>query len=171
MVATRRNGTSEMFSVKFAIALIFAQTLWSLPAYANPGGSKAPAKAHLEGPKFSDEEYHARLNLISFPALRKGGSPKQGRNLNFKLIIVTDEEDNIKIICQMAAAYRDALLTSFHETPVVLNRRGKPYDLPATLQRITEIIRVAVGNELVTGIRVASENVMDYAEKSVPCGK
>lgn len=156
---------------RLIITIVIAMTCWYLPAQAKSGAKKELKINTLEGPKMAEEEYHARLEPISIPGLRKGAAAHKGRNVVFKLIIVTEDEDNLETICQMAAAYRDALLIDFHETPVVLDRRSNPYDMAVTSQRIVGILRNTLGNELVTGIRLASENVIEYAEKSIPCGR
>ena len=154
----------------FAIAAVLA--LGCPPAHASPKShGAAPPEMKLEGPKFAEEEYHARLRPLSVPGLRKDASPKYGRHVYLELVVVSEDEDNLGAICLKAPAYRDALLMTFHKTPVVLTRRGGLYDRSALIHRVTEVLQESLGNELVTGIRLASEHVSDYAEKTVTCSR
>ena len=131
------------------------------------------AKANSPEPAASEtgeDEYHAKLRPISVPGLINGKSANRGhRQITLHLFAITDDEDNLFEICEKALKYRDALLTEFHKTPVALNRRGKIADIDTTVDRITGLIQNSLGNQLVTSVRLASQNVQYHAEKTKTC--
>jgi len=145
------------------VALVFMGVSAISPAEANSSKSK---------PKQSGDEYHAKLKSLALPGRIVGKSANRGHlQITLNLVAVADDEDHLDDICARALKYRDALLTEFHKTPVSLNKRGGYADQTATMARISTIMKNALGNEMVTGIRLASENVADYADKTVNCSR
>ncbi|NQV21180.1 MAG: hypothetical protein HQ511_07170 [Rhodospirillales bacterium] len=149
----------------------FILALCCAPAHANSKSSEPAPVVRSDIPRMAEEEYHAKLKTLSVPGLRRGQSPKRGKQIKLDLVVVTEDEDDLVVICHKAASYRDALLTLFHTTPVVLNRRGGIYDTSALVKQVSEVLIQTLGNEIVTGVRLASENVPEYAEKSYPCSR
>lgn len=150
-----------------AIAAVAAAN--ATASYAKSEQREAPLILRDLPPKIGDEEYHAHLKPLVVPGHRKGYSKKNDQHITLMLVAITDDDDKLSNLCSKSPVYRDALLTMFHADPVVLNRRGGIGDRAATTKRIMTAMVEAVGNEIVTGVRLASENVADYAENAFTC--
>jgi hypothetical protein len=151
--------------IPIAVAL-----LWSQPTLAASSPKKKEYQPKPAIPKIGEEEYHSRLVPIALPGHRKGKTPSKGyMQIIMTLVVITGDEDHMIEVCDKSMLYSDALLTEFHKTPVALTKRGGFSDKAGTISRISRVIDTTLGNELVTGLRLASENVKQYAEESLAC--
>ena len=152
------------FVVMTAMAAISATA-----SFAKSEKREAPLIIRDMPPKIGKKEHHAVLKPLMVPGHRKGYKKRKDQHVTLELVAITGDDNNLSDVCRKSRAYRDAMLTMFHADPIVLNRRGGINDKAVTTERVMTAMTGALGNEIVTGVRLASENVPDYAENSLTC--